>query len=163
MATRKKPEQTGQATTEEQLIEAFSKVPMSNKPTATELKQESKNENTMSDNVFVLSNGRKLELKPTKLKYFKSGDFGIYKLIQDKTAAGLLEYMDGFELIYKFLSALFDKPYHEDQVKNEDETYSSTIVFDPEITDMVENEMTVFEIDELIKAALKVNKIDLGN
>ena len=102
--------------TQEDIIKKFTEAPL---PIPTEEVKEE-----ITDTV-VLSNKRKLKLAPTKLRYFKTGDYGMYKLIEQIGVADILGYSDGFDIICKFLSAVFDKPYKIEDVKDENGEYTA--------------------------------------
>lgn len=122
-------------------------------------KKETKVQEEKFDGKLILSNNRVLEIKPVKLKYFKNGDFGSYQAIQTLGLTNVLQYKDGFDLVYIFLSAVFDKPYEKIEEKDDDGNYTTSYEFDEYITDLVDDELTVQELQDIIKAALEVNGI----
>lgn len=111
------------------------------------------------DNTITLSNNRILEIKPTKIKYFKNGDYNVYRVIKSVGVAPILQYSDGLELIYIFMSAVFDKPYKKQEEKDEDGNYKNSYEFDDYILEMVDDELTVSEVSKIIEVSLKVNGI----
>ena len=112
-----------------------------------------------NDNVIKLSNNRVLEIKPTKIKYFKNGDYNVYRVIKKIGVANLLQYADGLELIYIFMTAVFDKPYKKIETKDENGNYTNSYEFDEYILEMVDDELTVDEVNKIIETSLKVNGI----
>ena len=123
-------------------------------------KREVKPKEEKFDGKIKLSNNRELEIKPVKLKYFKNGDFGVYQTIQAMGIGNILQYSDGFDLIYIFLSAVFDKPYKKIETKDENGNYTNSYEFDQYIYELVDDELSVNELENIIEAALKVNGIE---
>lgn len=139
----------------ESVIEQFMAAPIT--PVVEETK-----EDTPKD-VVVLSNKRKLKINPTKLKYFKSGDYNVYRIILDLGVSQVLSYSDGFDLISKFLSAVFDKPYKTEEVKGENDEYTTVTTYDEYITILVDDELNVNDLVNIINASLSVNGIEKEN
>lgn len=113
-----------------------------------------------NENKIKLSNNRVLEIKPTKIKYFKNGDYNVYRIIKKIGVAPILQYSDGLELIYIFMSAVFDKPYKKQEEKDEDGNYKNSYEFDEYILEMVDDELTIAEVNKIIEVSLKVNGIE---
>lgn len=139
------------------------------KPTPEDMLAKAKEDNKVKavkpvekkfDGKIRLSNNRELEIKPVKLKYFKNGDFGTYQAIQTMGLSNVLQYKDGFDLINIFLSAVFDKPYKKIENKDEDGNYTNSYEFDQYIYELVDDELSIKELEDIIEAALKVNGIE---
>jgi hypothetical protein len=143
-----------QQATQEDIIKKFSEAPIS-LPT-----EEPKEE--MTDTI-VISNKRKLKLAPTKLRYFKTGDYGMYKLIEQIGVADILGYSDGFDIICKFLSAVFDKPYKIEDVKDENGEYTQVNKYDEYIVTLVDEELNIKDLESVVKCSLFVNGIKSEN
>lgn len=148
-------EKKGETMSKEQIIKDFMK-----KPINKEAKNNQTNE-TETTNIVTLPNGLKLKINPTKLKYFKSGDFATCSLIKTLGVSVLItKYADGYEVLCRYLSAIFDKPYTKIQRKNEEtEQYSTECVFDEYITNLLDNELSMIDIENIIDTAFKVNHI----
>lgn len=168
MATRKKTPGT-EATvqtppaplTQEQMIEKFKNASTTRKPTSTPTPPPTP---TATDEVptmanVILTNNRSLQIKSTKIKYFRGGEFGMYKLVKQIGLVEFLHFKDSDQALGLFLSAVLDKPYERKQVKQEDDTYEEELQFDPLVTELLD-EMTIADIENVINAALRVNKID---
>lgn len=136
------------------------------KLTPEELMQKAKettkeaNKQKTPENEIHMSNNRVLTINPTKIKYFVNGDFNTYRIIDQIGIANLLEFSDGVDLLSLFLSAVFDKKYEVVQEKGEDENYIKTYVFDEWVTELLTDELTVGEMQQIIDAALKVNGVE---
>ncbi len=112
----------------------------------------------------VLSNKRKLKILPTKLKYFKSGDYGVHRVIKEIGVAELLNYSDGMDLVCRFLSAVFDKPYTVEEIKNEENgEYNTKNVFDAYVMNLVDDELNIKDLMSIVDISLKVNGIETEN
>lgn len=140
--------------TQEDIIKKFTEAPL---PIPTEEVKEE-----ITDTV-VLSNKRKLKLAPTKLRYFKTGDYGMYKLIEQIGVADILGYSDGFDIICKFLSAVFDKPYKIEDVKDENGEYTQINKYDEYIVTLVDEELNIKDLESVVKCSLFVNGIKSEN
>lgn len=140
--------------THEDIIKKFTEAPL---PIPTEEVKEE-----ITDTV-VLSNKRKLKLAPTKLRYFKTGDYGMYKLIEQIGVADILGYSDGFDIICKFLSAVFDKPYKIEDVKDENGEYTQINKYDEYIVTLVDEELNIKDLESVVKCSLFVNGIKSEN
>lgn len=140
--------------TQEDIIKKFTEAPL---PIPTEEVKEE-----ITDTV-VLSNKRKLKLAPTKLRYFKTGDYGMYKLIEQIGVADILGYSDGFDIICKFLSAVFDKPYKIEDVKDENGEYTQVNKYDEYIVTLVDEELNIKDLESVVKCSLFVNGIKSEN
>lgn len=145
--------------TEEELIKRFTNVKPGQERIQKNIKQDEPENNTLT-----LHNGLNLTIKPTKLKYFRDGDYILYKLFENYTTNELLNYSDGYTTLCRFLSAVFDKPYTILQVKNETtEEYASEYVFDQSIKQLVDEDLALYEIDLIIQKSLRINKINDEN
>lgn len=96
----------------------------------------------------VFFNGKLREIKPTKLKYFRSNTAGFYSLIEQAGLANVFSWpggiipgddRDGDKMVFDWLMAVFDEQ------KFVDENY---------------NDATTEEFLETIKVFKKVNKLD---
>ncbi len=118
----------------------------------------------VESNVLVLSNGKKLTIRPTKLKYFKTGDFNMYRVFEKYGLQDTIIESNGV-FTKQFLSAVLDKPYTKKDVKTEDKNenddyiYLESYEFDKEIDLLFDEEMTLVEFEKLVEIALKVNGI----
>lgn len=116
-------------------------------------------EKTEPADELVLSNKRRLKIKPTKIKYFKNNDISIYRIIQAVGAATSVGMSNGFDSLCMFLSAVFDKPFISEQVKDDiTGEYSTKIVFDSFIEDLMDD-LTAVDVDNLVKVFCAVNEI----
>lgn len=118
-------------------------------------------------NVVVLANQRELVIKPTKLKYFSNGDFGMYQLFDKHGLENIIIAYEGKILAMRFLSAVMDKPYKTEQVNTaaEGETplYETKFEFDSELESIYDNEMSLVELKKIIEVAKEVNGISEKN
>lgn len=112
------------------------------------------------NNIIVLSNKKKLEIKQTKLKYFSSGDYAFYLLFKEHGAHKIILMEDGREVALRFLSAVLDKPYTAEQVKDDKDEYHTEYHFDPEVEKLYDEEMTLSEFNKIVDLSLEVNEID---
>lgn len=108
--------------------------------------------------IFQMDNGKKLQIKSVKLKYLVDGSFNLYSVIDNIGVAELLKYSDGMDVLCKFLSAVFDKPYTAEQIKHDDDTYTEKFVYSDFVISIVD-ELTINDISNLIGVVKKVNGI----
>lgn len=144
----------------DEIIANFTKAKIEPK---TEPIEQAEKTPTQPSNLVTLDNKRKLEIKSVKIKYFITGDFTIYKLLQDLGVSEVIRYTDGIILLSKFLSAVFNKPYKTEQIKISDEEYKDSITFDEFVTQLVEEELTIIDIENIIETTLRVNNIKTEN
>lgn len=157
-------EKANQSLTQEEIVKKFMEKPA----VVSKVKPSKKADNNESkqlediNNVVVLPNGYKIKINPTKLKYFKNGDFATCSLIKSLGLITLItKYVDGYDVLGRFLSAVFDKPYKEEQYLHEGSTnYESKFVFDEYITNLIDNELSPVDIENIIETSLKVNHLD---
>lgn len=140
--------------TKDEVIQKFMDIPVA--------APAEKEPETPKDTV-ILTNKRKLKINPTKLKYFKTGDYNIYHIIDELGVSKVLGYSDGFDLISKFLSAVFDKPYKTEEVKGEDGEYTTVTTYDEYITTLIDDELNINDLTAIINASLAVNGIEKEN
>lgn len=148
----------GQGLSQQDIVNNFM-----NKPMKTTQKSENNEPKKLDDinNVVVLPNGYKLTIYPSKLKYFKSGDFHCCRLIKTLGLIPLITtYADGYDVLGRFLSAVFDKPYEQEQIKQDDDKFESKLVFNPYITNLIDNDLSPVDIENIIDISLKVSHID---
>ena len=116
----------------------------------------------MPDSV-TLTNGRVIPMKSVRIKYLRNGDFGIYRSIEYIGFYEFMEYEEFSELLNKFLSAVFDKPYTSIEEKQQDESYVTLLKFDPFILELTQDQLTVEDLVNIIETAKKVNRIKNEN
>lgn len=129
---------------------------MATKAKATENKE-------ATSNVIVLSNNRSIEIKPTKLKYFTNGDFGMYRLFDEHGLENIIVAPEGKILAMRFLSAVMNKPYTTEQVnvapEGEEVRYQMKYTFDEELDKTFDDELSMQEFKKIIEVAKEVNGI----
>ena len=129
---------------------------MATKAKATENKE-------ATSNVIVLSNNRSIEIKPTKLKYFTNGDFGMYRLFDEHGLENIIVAPEGKILAMRFLSAVMNKPYTTEQVnvapEGEEARYQMKYTFDEELDKIFDDELSMQEFKKIIEVAKEVNGI----
>lgn len=59
-----------------------------------------------------------IKIKPTKIKYFKSGDYNNFMIIKTIGITELLRYDDGDTILGKYLTAVFDKEPEKELLEN---------------------------------------------
>lgn len=126
-----------------------------------------KEKESNSNNVIVLQNNRKIEIKPTKLKYFSNGDFGMYQIFEKHGLENIIIAPEGKILAMRFLSAVVNKPYVEEQVniapEGEEPRYEMKYTFDEELNDIYDNELSLQEFKQIIEVAKEANGISGKN
>lgn len=123
--------------------------------------------NEVEKNVIVLRNKRRVEIKETKLKYFASGDFGLYQFFEKHGLENILITIEGRILALRFLSSVLDKPYTVEQVniapEGEDAQYETRFTFDSELENMYDEELSLSEFKQIMEVAKEVNGINEKN
>lgn len=115
-------------------------------------KAEVKNKIINNPNILVIADEVEVELKSTKLRYFKDGSFNAYALIQNIGINQMMLYDDGTDLIRNFLIAIFD-----DCKKKEIDGEIKEVK--GEFIDSIFDDLTIDDINRLIAKAKEVNGI----
>ncbi len=121
----------------------------------------------VKNNAITLRNKRVLTLSPTKLKYFANGDFGLHLIFTKHGVENILMAKEGRILALKFLSAVLDKEYKEEQVERkvegEDPYYEIEFTFDHDLEKLFDEELSLEEFRKIIEIAKEVNGINEKN
>lgn len=118
-------------------------------------------EGFLNEKTLVLENGIELVIKPTKLKWFTSRDYLVYKPMLETGIANIFAFHDGEDIVKRFISAVLDKAYEKtnEEVDDEKMTYEVTYKFDEEVERIMDT-CTITDFIDIINASLEVNGID---
>ncbi len=124
-------------------------------------------ENTNTKSVVILSNNRELLIKPTKLKYFTSGDYALYQFFEKHGLEHIIIAPEGKILALRFLSSVFDKAFSSEQVEtkldNGESRYETKYEFDEELEKIYDEELNLDEFKKIISVSKDVNGISEKN